>query len=115
MSTPDPDRMIRPYLMTGGRTQPIGELPLEALIEATDPSDERNASLKFETRRVLELCRHPISVAEVAATLSIPLGVARVLVADLAADDRLRVHATASDSGPDTHLLERLLDGLRAC
>jgi hypothetical protein len=116
MSGPDPDRMIRPYLLTGGRTQPVGELPIEALVETTDVGDALpGRPLQHEPRRVLEVCRVPNSVAEVAAALSIPLGVARVLIADLAADGRLRVHATVADSGPDTHLLERLLDGLRSC
>jgi hypothetical protein len=115
MTAPDPDRMVRPYLMTGGRTQPVDGLAIEALVEATVPDDPTIERLQFEPRRVLEICRTATSIAEIAAALSIPLGVARVLVADLAAAGRLRVHETVDASGPDTHLLERLLDGLRSC
>lgn len=39
-------------------------------------------------------CRRPVSVAEVAATLSIPLGVARVLLSDMAELGLLHIHGT---------------------
>ena len=37
-----------------------------------------------EHQRICQLCREIKSVAEISALLSIPLGVARILVADLA-------------------------------
>jgi hypothetical protein len=109
------DRLVRPYLITGGRTEPVDELPMEALLEALPSAAERAESLRFEPQRVIQLCQTRQSVAEVAAKLEIPLGVARVLVSDLVADGLVRVHRTASADGPDVHLLERLLDGLRSC
>jgi len=36
-----------------------------------------------ESRRIVELCQTPMSVAELAARLSVPVGVCRVLVGDL--------------------------------
>ena len=39
--------------------------------------------LRFEHARIVEVCRTPVSVVEVAAALAVPLGVARVLVSDL--------------------------------
>lgn len=115
MTTRDPNRLVRPYLITGGRTEPADELPLEALVETTPAAVDVTGTLQFEPRRVLELCREVISVAEIAAKLAVPLGVARVLVADLAADGLVHVHQTATIDGPDIPLLERLLDALHAC
>ena len=43
------------------------------------------ASLQFEKRDIVLLCRRPQPIAEVAARVKIPLGVARVLVSDLTA------------------------------
>ena len=114
MSPNDPDRLVRPYLITGGRTRPVDALPLEALVESTPAADEQLGRLRFEPRRVIELCRTPTSIAELAALIAIPLGVARVLVADLASGDLLRIHRTASADGPDVPLLERLLSELRS-
>ena len=115
MSPSGPDRLVRPYLITGGRTAASDDLPLEALVEAVPTSGDTVASLRFEPRRVVELCTQPVSVAEVAASLSVPLGVARVIIADLASDDLIRIHRTVPATGPDVPLLERLLDGLSAC
>jgi hypothetical protein len=55
-------------------------------------------------------------VAEVAALLAIPLGVARVLLGDMAGLGLVIVHQTASSTGkggPDLALMERVLSGLR--
>jgi hypothetical protein len=114
MSTSDPDRLVRPYVMTRGRTRPAEDLPLEALVESRVTDDER-IPLSFEPGRVVELCRAPRSVAEVAAALTVPIGVARVLIADLAANGTVTIHRTATADGPDIPLLERLLDGLSSC
>ena len=68
-------------------------------------------------RAIIELCREIRSVAEVAAILRVPLGVARVLVADL--EDEGLVHvadphvATPERCSPDLRVLERVLSGLR--
>jgi hypothetical protein len=69
--------------------------------------------LRFERRDIVLLCRRPQSVAEVAARLRVPLGVARVLVSDLAAEGRLAVQVPDGER-PDRAVLERLLSGLRA-
>lgn len=67
-----------------------------------------------EVREIIALCRGVRSVAEVSALLGLPLGVVRVLVSDLAAQNRISVYPTAGDSGrPNRALLERLLGGLR--
>jgi predicted ArsR family transcriptional regulator len=62
------------------------------------------------------LCHHPRSVAEVAATLSVPLGVARVLLGDMAELGLVTIHDTkpTGDGRPALALMERVLSGLRA-
>lgn len=108
-------RVVPAYLLTRGRTRSTGaELPLEALVEVTDTGRERYPGLSRERRDILDLCVRPTSVMEVAAHLKVPLGVARVLVGDLAATDVLAVHMPGStDGGPSVEILERLLEGLR--
>jgi hypothetical protein len=75
--------------MTGGRTAAPASLRIETMVQTARTDD---ADAAFEAGRILELCRRPHSVAEVAATLGVPLGVARVLISDLVAADRLVVH-----------------------
>lgn len=102
--------LIRPYARTGGRTRPTHELALEAMV--TTAPEARSRFLSHEHRAIANLCRHPRSVAEVAALLAIPLGVARVLLGDLASDGSVRVDR-ASTRPPDLALLHRVLAGLR--
>ncbi len=64
----------------------------------------------------LLLCIEIKSVAEISALLSIPLGVARILVADLAEAGLVAIHQPGGDETmgqPDVTLLERVLSGLR--
>jgi hypothetical protein len=113
----DSGPLIRPFAMTGGRTRPRYELALEALVSASVDED-RLATLLPEHQRICTLCATEVkSVAEVSALLSLPLGVARILVADLAEAGLVAIHqpAAGGESGnqPDVTLLERVLSGLR--
>ncbi|NSC24102.1 DUF742 domain-containing protein [Streptomyces albus subsp. chlorinus] len=108
--------LVRPYAMTGGRTRPRYQLAIEALVSSNaDPMQLQG--LLPEHQRICHLCREVKSVAEVSALLAIPLGVARILVADLAEAGMVAIHqpGSASDPGgaPDVTLLERVLSGLR--
>ena len=49
--------------------------------------------------QILKLCVDSPSVAEIAAHLFLPLGVARVLIGDLVSQGYLRVHATLARFG----------------
>ncbi|WP_228718168.1 DUF742 domain-containing protein [Kitasatospora acidiphila] len=113
----DAGPLIRPFAMTGGRTRPRYELALEALVSA-NVDEDRLATLLPEHQRICTLCATEVkSVAEVSALLSLPLGVARILVADLAEAGLVAIHqpAAGGESGnqPDVTLLERVLSGLR--
>ncbi|MGZ4610741.1 MAG: DUF742 domain-containing protein [Actinomycetes bacterium] len=109
-------RTVRPYTLTRGRTRSArAHLPLEALVRgvaaAGGPSDTP------ERRRILELTATEIlSVAELSAHLSLPLGVVRVLVGDLADDGLVVVHSGTPQSqtpaASQLKVLESVLNGI---
>ncbi|GAB7030790.1 DUF742 domain-containing protein [Streptomyces sp. NPDC021749] len=108
--------LVRPYAMTGGRTRPRYQLAIEALVSTTADPAKLQGQLP-EHQRICHLCREIKSVAEISALLSIPLGVARILVADLAEAGLVAIHQPGGDETaggqPDVTLLERVLSGLR--
>ncbi|MER5495535.1 DUF742 domain-containing protein [Streptomyces sp. NPDC002490] len=108
--------LVRPYAMTGGRTRPRYQLALEALVHTTAQPHQLQGQLP-EHQRICQLCREVKSIAEVSALLTIPLGVARILVADLAEAGLVAIHQPGGDDSaggqPDVTLLERVLSGLR--
>ncbi|MFD9858145.1 DUF742 domain-containing protein [Streptomyces alboflavus] len=108
--------LVRPYAMTGGRTRPRYQLAIEALVHTTAQPHQLQGQLP-EHQRICNLCREIKSVAEISALLSIPLGVARILVADLAEAGLVAIHQPGGDETaggqPDVTLLERVLSGLR--
>jgi uncharacterized protein DUF742 len=107
--------IVRPYARTGGRTSTNLDLPLEALIVTTPLGRYGDRYQQPEHREIASLCQDVRSVAEVAALINVPLGVARVLIADMAETGLVTVHRNAApESGePDLALLERVLSGLR--
>ncbi|HET9557647.1 MAG TPA: DUF742 domain-containing protein [Actinomycetota bacterium] len=113
------ERVVPVYAFTGGRTRPAAgqELPLEAVVTATGLSLAAGTSLRMESRAIVEMCARPKSLAEIGAALRVPVGVARVLVGDLANGGHLEVHLPRTadgDGGPGHAILGRLLDGLRS-
>ncbi|MDG9686500.1 DUF742 domain-containing protein [Streptomyces sp. DH18] len=108
--------LVRPYAMTGGRTRPRYQLAIEALVSTTADLSRLQGQLP-EHQRICRLCIEIKSVAEISALLSIPLGVARILVADLAEAGLVAIHQPGGDETaggqPDVTLLERVLSGLR--
>lgn len=113
MSSDSASRRVRPYALTGGRTKPTRDYPVEALVH-TDRYVVDGLVDTPEERAIAELCRDSHSVAEVAALVRLPLGVARILISDLADRQVVAVHTmTDLDSPPDTSLLQRVLTGLR--
>lgn len=115
----DPTRLIPPYAITGGRARPLltpGELELETLISTAGAFGPPPAGLTPEQVAIMSLCREMQSIAEVSAYLDVPIGVARVLVGDLATDGLVTLHrpSATGGAGPDLDLLERVLHGLKS-
>lgn len=112
---PPESSFVRPYAWTRGRTRPAYDLAVETLLSTTAHGRDPEQVTQYEHRMIADLCREPKSVAEVGALLSLPLGVARVLLGDMAAHGSIVVHETASSTGdaPDMALMERVLSGLR--
>jgi hypothetical protein len=102
--------LVRPFMVTGGRTRPLEDgLRIETIVSAWPAA--LSAPLRFELRRTVELCQTPITVADIAVRLGVPLGVARVLVGDLVAE------GYATIAGPTVipiDVIERIRDRVRA-
>ncbi|MEM7096440.1 MAG: DUF742 domain-containing protein [Actinomycetota bacterium] len=103
------ESFVRPYMITGGRTVgAAGDIPIETLVVARQTRDGLNP----DHAMVVVLCAEPLSVAEIAVHMRQPIGVARVLVADLTASGHVEMHDTAATEG--AAIVRRLLDGIRA-
>ena len=113
-----PDRdvsLLRPYLLTSGRTEPIDRnLEIETQVLTSELGAASHASLSFERRDIVALCTKTMSVAEIAAILGLHIGVARVLVADLAALRYVVVHRPTAGLTGDPAMIERIIRRLEA-
>ncbi len=109
--------MVRPYSRTGGRTKPKRDLDLEAIVASTVNGREAVSSplLSPEHVSVIHLCQGTVSVAEIAAKLAVPLGVARVIIADMVDLGLVEVGRTSAIEGDerDPAFLRRVLSGLQ--
>jgi hypothetical protein len=106
-----PEVAIRPFLVTAGRIAGDSELPVEAQVVLTPQGRGARPWLTFEYRDIVGLCDEPLAVAEIAARLSLHLGVARVLVGDLQEHGIVTTFAPEADSDVDT--IMRVINGLR--
>ena len=114
--------LIRPYTITRGRTAAgQDDLTLISVVTAlpmdTGESGLRLSELQPEHQAVLNLCREPKAVAEIAAHMNLPISVTKILIGDLIAAGRVQARpplafAYASDY-PDITILEAVRDGLR--
>jgi hypothetical protein len=115
----DSGPVVRPYALTGGRTEPAGgeTLDLISVVVATGRAAEADDSIDLspEHRKILSLCMRPITVADVASDTALPVGVIRVLLADLLLQGRLKVQPPRpAGEQPSTDLLKEVLHGLHA-
>ncbi|WP_051829515.1 MULTISPECIES: DUF742 domain-containing protein [Streptomyces] len=113
--------MVRPYTMTRGRTGAGERFDLIAVVvcDLPDPAlapDAPEPPVGPEQARILTLCRGtPLSVAELAADLDLPVGVVRVLLGDLLAAGLIRVSRPVPPALlPDERILQEVIHGLRA-
>jgi hypothetical protein len=107
--------LVRPYMRTRGRTCAGTAFELETMISLPVP---RRNPVEPEHREIGALCAaRPRSVAELAAFTALPLGVTRVLVADMADQGLVLVDPgttrRAPGEPPARSVMERVLHGLR--
>ena len=107
--------LIRPYAVTRGRTEPVRDIAMEAVLVTTERGRQEAAFAGRDKQRIANLCEQPLSLAEIASHLRVALGVARVLVADMAIEGLLTLQETTVHDGYEERmeLLERVLSGLR--
>lgn len=112
--------LVRPYAMTGGRTQPgptgirFDLIALVTLDPAAPALDD--TALGPEHRTLIRLCRAETqSVAELAAEADLPVGVIRVLLGDLLELGCVAVSRPVPPAQlPDERILREVIAGLRA-
>ena len=102
---------VRPFVITGGRTRATdASLKVETMVQAVG---RPRPDLNFEKARIVDLCLEPISIAEIAAQVGVPLGVAMVIVGDLVHENCLET----SYSDPveiELSTLTRMIERVRA-
>ena len=104
--------MVRPFIMTGGRTRPERrDLRLETVLHTAPGVDVSTYS--SEQAAILNACRQPQSVAEVAAALGLVVSVVSILAADLVAAGVLDVHQT-DPVEIELDMLLRMIERVRA-
>lgn len=104
---------LRLYTMTGGRTRPSNNgFDLIAYVMAARPHASI-AHLQPECRTALAECGRPITVAQMASRLDLPVGVLRILLGDLLDRGLIVVRRPETAAQPTEHMLREVLHGLR--
>ncbi|WP_043619656.1 DUF742 domain-containing protein [Nonomuraea candida] len=105
--------VVRPYALIRGRTRSSGDaFDLVATVRAIgDPS----GALGPEQQLILRAAREPISVADLAVELDLPVGVIRVLLGDMRDHGLISVTSpSAGGSRSNERILKEVINGLRA-
>lgn len=107
--------VVRPYALTQGRTRHAGEsFDLVATVVATRAAVAEPGSLPPEHMSVLQLARAPTTVADIASDVDLPLGVVRIILADLRESGLISIRSpVVMAERVDTHTLREVLNGLR--
>jgi hypothetical protein len=108
--------VVRPYALIGGRTRHAGEkFDLVATVRVTRKAMSEPVRLGPEQMSVLSLAQRPTTVADIASGLNLPLGVVRILLADLRDLGYILIRSPAAKQPrPNGHILREVLNGLRA-
>ncbi|HJY73738.1 MAG TPA: DUF742 domain-containing protein [Streptosporangiaceae bacterium] len=107
--------VVRPYALTQGRTRHAGEsFDLVATVIATRAVVTDLGSLAPEHISVLRLARAPTTVADIASDVDLPLGVVRIILADLRELGLVAIRTpVVMAERIDKHTLREVLNGLR--
>jgi hypothetical protein len=109
-------RVVRPYALTGGRTRHSGEaFDLVATVIATQRRIADPGALGPEHFSVLRLAHVPTTVVDIASDVDLPLGVVRILLADLRELGLVTIQAPVPMKAHqvDRETLREVLHGLR--
>ena len=110
--TPRPLGLIRPFILTGGRTSSTRPgLRWETLVETL--ADRARLAKTTEQRTVLSLAGRPISIAELSAYMHLPTQVVAILVGDLLDIGAIRIHQT-DPVEVELSALTRMIEHVRA-
>jgi hypothetical protein len=108
--------VVRPYALTRGRTRHSGEaFDLVATVTATRSRVADPSVLAPEHISVLRLARAPTTVVDIASDVDLPLGVVRILLADLRELGLVAIQSPVSAKAQrvDRNTLREVLHGLR--
>ena len=108
--------VVRPYALTRGRTRHSGEaFDLVATVSTTRAQVGDLNTLAPEHISVLRLARQPTTVVDIASDVDLPLGVVRILLADLRELGLVAIRGPASTRAQriDVNTLREVLHGLR--
>jgi hypothetical protein len=105
-------RLVRPYTVSNGRTQPRNRMELLSMVMATGHPPQGH--LEPDHAQALGLCDSPTTVAEIAARLRLPAVVTKILLSDLVDAGAIdtRSPGLAADS-TNTAVLETILNALQ--
>jgi hypothetical protein len=111
----DAGPVSRPYTLTGGRTRPRTDHVYDLMDVVghggvvPDP-----AVLRPEQMRMIAVCSTSVTVADLASAMDLPIGVLRILLADLVHDQFLEIRTPATKTRlTDKNVLRQILDGLQ--
>ncbi|MFC4533855.1 DUF742 domain-containing protein [Sphaerisporangium dianthi] len=112
----DDGPVVRPYALAKGRTPPpAASFDLLTHIVATGAPPLHTADLGPEHHRLLALVPEPRPLVEVAADIDLPVGLIRLLLADLVTHGLVAARPPAPDARtPKAALLQEVIKGLQA-
>ncbi|WP_304453644.1 DUF742 domain-containing protein [Nocardiopsis sp. YSL2] len=107
--------LVRPYVIAQGRDHADAvKLDMISVVIAAKRAEIDEMALEPEQLRILELCRRPLSVAEVSAHLDIPVAVVKVLLSDLLNRGLALARAPYTAKSPVSRdVLQAVLDGIQ--
>jgi hypothetical protein len=101
--------------MTRGRTRPTrGDFDLITVVVARQHMAPADAGFGPEHHAIMQRSQRPLSVAEIASQLDLPVVTIRVLLGDLLDRGLIRVRPPGPATIPSEPVFKAVLDGLRA-
>lgn len=108
--------VVRPYALTQGRTRHSGDaFDIVATVSATPAQVAHPGALGPEHLSVLQLAGQPTTVVDIASDVDLPLGVVRILLADLRELGLVAINAPVPMKARqvDKETLREVIHGLR--